>query len=492
MSYKLNIESEPFEFYSEFDENAETSEAEQADWEWEEEVRDHRHPHFPVPRSRTARHPVSPGRRMHSRYRHLVRDHRLPYRHRDHRWPYRHRWSAGYGSHAWPPYTAFPMYQPYSPWMGSYPAGPVGADAYAGRDERVLWLQEMLSRILGLQLPLDGIMGPEVQNAVRSFQQQQGLPATGIVDSATERALTAATKSTSSGEMEAFDVSEQELLPAGYYEMEEEFPPQCTSTYLGAGPTAVLDRFAFDAPKPGWLSGSALKPFHHPIVQSLAQRVVASWDTRTPMRLVRLVGHTDPVGTNAYNLNLGGRRALEVQNALKAAIEALRPGLSAQITFIPDTEGERCPVGDNRKADGRVRNRRVEVFLRSAQTTTTPARPPLPGTPIWKGCRLTDPFCDPIGITPVPQPPPSPITRRPGQPLPPAPPSPGRQPSIGSRLRKMLDDALGRLPTWLRKPVRNLILNSASEAALSQGLDALGVTGPTKNAALAVWRAIKH
>jgi len=37
---------------------------------------------------------------------------------------------------------------------------------------------------------------------------------------------------------------------------------QCPSTYLGAGPTAVLERFDFDVPKPGWLLGSALKPFH--------------------------------------------------------------------------------------------------------------------------------------------------------------------------------------------------------------------------------------
>jgi len=269
---------------------------------------------------------------------------------------------------------------------------------------------------------------------------------------------------------------------------------QCPSTYLGAGPTAVLDRFDFDVPKPGWLLGSALKPFHRPIVQSLAQQVAASWNTQQPIRLIRLVGHTDPVGSGDYNNNLGGRRALEVQNALKAAIEALKPGLSGQITFIPDTEGERCPVGDNRKLEGRARNRRVEVFLRPLQTTPPPPpppppppRPPLPGTPRWKPCPLTDPLCKPITTTPVPEPPESPW-----KPLPPPPLPPPREPSTGERIRRMLDDALRPLPTWLRGRVRDLILNSGSEMALSQGLQALGVTGPAKDAALAVWRAIKH
>jgi hypothetical protein len=56
----------------------------------------------------------------------------------------------------------------------------------------------------------------------------------------------------------------------------------------------------------------------------------------------------------------------------------------------------------------------------------------------------------------------------------------------------MLDDALRPLPAWLRGPVRNLILNSASELAMSQGLNALGITGPAQNAFLAVWRAIKQ
>jgi len=38
--------------------------------------------------------------------------------------------------------------------------------------------------------PIDGVFGPETQNAVTAYQQQKGLPATGQLDSTTLRDLT--------------------------------------------------------------------------------------------------------------------------------------------------------------------------------------------------------------------------------------------------------------------------------------------------------------
>jgi hypothetical protein len=38
MRYELNIEFEPFETYSKFDEESETFDTELADWEWEQEA----------------------------------------------------------------------------------------------------------------------------------------------------------------------------------------------------------------------------------------------------------------------------------------------------------------------------------------------------------------------------------------------------------------------------------------------------------------------
>ena len=81
--------------------------------------------------------------------------------------------------------------------------------------EHVRWVQHSLNRILGLRLPLDGIMGPEIRSAIRSFQKREKLPVTGIVGPDTERALMAATASTPASRSSK-DVG-QELFEYGYY-----------------------------------------------------------------------------------------------------------------------------------------------------------------------------------------------------------------------------------------------------------------------------------
>jgi peptidoglycan hydrolase-like protein with peptidoglycan-binding domain len=42
---------------------------------------------------------------------------------------------------------------------------------------------------MGAQLPTDGIMTADVRSAISGFQQQSGLPVSGIVGPDTERAL---------------------------------------------------------------------------------------------------------------------------------------------------------------------------------------------------------------------------------------------------------------------------------------------------------------
>jgi OmpA family len=219
--------------------------------------------------------------------------------------------------------------------------------------------------------------------------------------------------------------------------------------------------------------------------------VAASWDTQRPIRLIHLVGHTDPVGSDEYNRNLGGRRALEVQNALKAAIEALRPGLTGQITFIADTEGEQSPVGDNRTQEGRACNRRVEVFL--------PVQPPLPPTPPPPPpkVRIPTPEEEARKIEQERQEREERERRVRGTPLPPTPP-PLKQRSFPEMFWRWLDGKLDdvlnrfRIPSRLRGQVRDLLyraIQSGSESLLGQGLDALGVTGGAKQAVLGVFRA---
>src|SRR5207247_10059171 len=98
-----------------------------------------------------------------------------------------------------------------------------------------------------------------------------------------------------------------------------------------------------------------------------------------PVRSVRIVGHTDPVGDDSYNLTLGLRRAEEVARLLKVAIDRRSPGAAARIAFDVDTRGEAEQIG--RSAE---QNRRVEVFVPlAAPPRPAPPRPapPRPAPP---------------------------------------------------------------------------------------------------------------
>lgn len=77
-----------------------------------------------------------------------------------------------------------------------------------------------------------------------------------------------------------------------------------------------------------------------------------------PSLQLALVGHTDRVGTDAYNCNLGWRRIQAVVDTLRSfGVPEDRLRVAAKVSY-----GERQPIADNETADGRALNRRVEVF----------------------------------------------------------------------------------------------------------------------------------
>jgi len=71
---------------------------------------------------------------------------------------------------------------------------------------------------------------------------------------------------------------------------------------------------------------------------------------------VEVGGHTDSIGSDAYNQRLSERRAKTV------AEELTRDGISASRLTVRGY-GERKPVADNATEAGRARNRRVEIVV---------------------------------------------------------------------------------------------------------------------------------
>jgi OOP family OmpA-OmpF porin len=73
---------------------------------------------------------------------------------------------------------------------------------------------------------------------------------------------------------------------------------------------------------------------------------------------VSVEGHTDSVGSDAYNQRLSERRAQTVADALKAG------GVSSSRITDVKGYGESRPVANNDTEAGRAQNRRVEVIVR--------------------------------------------------------------------------------------------------------------------------------
>lgn len=72
------------------------------------------------------------------------------------------------------------------------------------------------------------------------------------------------------------------------------------------------------------------------------------------LEVIIAVGHTDSVGTDAYNQKLSVKRA----EAVKAYL--VTKGIEKNRVYT-EGKGEKQPVADNKTAAGRTKNRRVEI-----------------------------------------------------------------------------------------------------------------------------------
>jgi len=72
------------------------------------------------------------------------------------------------------------------------------------------------------------------------------------------------------------------------------------------------------------------------------------------LEVVIAIGHTDSIGSNAYNQKLSVRRAESVKSYLTSK------GVPANRIYT-EGKGETQPVASNKTKDGRAKNRRVEI-----------------------------------------------------------------------------------------------------------------------------------
>jgi OOP family OmpA-OmpF porin len=116
-----------------------------------------------------------------------------------------------------------------------------------------------------------------------------------------------------------------------------------------AGPAAVAAKVTFTADALFDFDKSALKPAAITSLDNLVGQIKS-----LALEVIIATGHTDSVGTDAYNQKLSVRRADAVKKHL------VSKGIAANRIQI-EGKGESQPVADNKTDDGRAKNRRVQI-----------------------------------------------------------------------------------------------------------------------------------
>jgi outer membrane protein OmpA-like peptidoglycan-associated protein len=114
----------------------------------------------------------------------------------------------------------------------------------------------------------------------------------------------------------------------------------------------VFDNLVFETNK------DVIKEVSYPYLDELVKVLLAE-----PTWKLSIVGHTDNVGKDAYNLDLSKRRANSVKKYL------ISKNISEAI-ITADGKGETMPIAPNDTEEGRAKNRRVEFFIVKPNNTT--------------------------------------------------------------------------------------------------------------------------
>jgi outer membrane protein OmpA-like peptidoglycan-associated protein len=98
---------------------------------------------------------------------------------------------------------------------------------------------------------------------------------------------------------------------------------------------------------------STLTPSDKQVLDKIATRLKAE----APTAQLTVTGHTDSVGSDAYNQKLSDKRAHSVVEYL------IEQGVPRSNFVSVVGAGESQPVADNKTADGRAQNRRTEIKI---------------------------------------------------------------------------------------------------------------------------------
>jgi OOP family OmpA-OmpF porin len=123
-------------------------------------------------------------------------------------------------------------------------------------------------------------------------------------------------------------------------------------------PAPVSEKVTFAADAFFDFNKSVLKPEAKAKLSDLVEKTKG-----VNLEVIIAVGHTDSIGSDAYNQRLSIKRS----EAVKAYL--VSQGVEKNRVYT-EGKGEKSPVADNKTAEGRAKNRRVEVEVVGTRTTT--------------------------------------------------------------------------------------------------------------------------